>query len=160
MKQQEQDLKYMTMAIEIANEKMLAGEGGPFGAVIVKDGKIISKGWNKVTSTNDPTAHAEIVAIRKCCSSLQSFDLKGCILYSSCEPCPMCMGAVYWSGIKRVVYGANRHDAAAIGFRDNYIYEQLQVANEKKQVEMKQILRQESLLSLSAWDAFEDKIEY
>lgn len=150
----------METAILLAKEKMLAGEGGPFGAVIALNGNVIGQGWNKVTSTNDPTAHAEIVAIRNSCSHLQTYDLGGSVLYTSCEPCPMCLGAVYWSGIRRVVYGASRFDAEAIGFKDNYIYEELRLANKERKIDMEQMLKHESLTSFEIWKKMEDKIEY
>ena len=154
------DIQFMKMVIHLAGEKMLAGEGGPFGAAIVQNGNLISQGWNRVTSTNDPTAHAEIVAIRKSCSLLKTFDLSGCVLYANCEPCPMCLGAIYWSGIKRVVYGASRHDAEAIGFRDNFIYKELELANKERSIDMKQMLNSESLTSFKIWQELEEKIEY
>ncbi len=160
MNQIDQDTQFMKMVIHLAKEKMLAGEGGPFGAVIVQNGNVISQGWNKVSSTNDPTAHAEIVAIRNSCSQLQTFDLGGCVLYASCEPCPMCLAAVYWSGIRRVVYGASRHDAEAIGFRDNYIYEELRLDNKERSIDMEQMLIEESLTSFDIWKELEEKIEY
>jgi len=150
----------MKTAIQLAKEKMMAGEGGPFGAVITQHGKIVGQGWNRVLSTNDPTAHAEIVAIRNSCSRLQTFNLDKCVLYASCEPCPMCLAAVYWSGIKRVVYGASRHDAEAIGFRDNHIYEELRLDNRERSIDMVQMLKQESLASFEIWRDLEDKIEY
>jgi len=160
MSQTDKDKQLMEMVIQLAREKMLAGEGGPFGAAIVRDGEVVAKGWNRVASTNDPTAHAEIVAIRRSCSHLQTFDLSDCVLYCSCEPCPMCMAAIYWSGIKRVIYGASRHDAEAIGFRDNFIYRELELPNKERSIGMKQMLRRESLSSFEAWSAMEDKIEY
>ncbi len=160
MKPSYSDSQFMKIAIQLAEEKMMAGEGGPFGAVITQHGNIVGQGWNRVLSTNDPTAHAEIVAIRNSCFHLQTFNLEGCVLYASCEPCPMCLAAVYWSGINRVVYGASRHDAEAIGFRDNHIYEQLRLDNRERSIDMVQILKQESLASFKIWKELEDKIEY
>ena len=115
----EQDEKFMRRAIELAQEGMEKGAGGPFGAVIVKDGEIVGEGYNCVTSTNDPTAHAEVVAIRKACRNLESFQLDGCAIYASCEPCPMCLGAIYWARPEKIFFAATREDAAEIGFDDN-----------------------------------------
>lgn len=154
------DTHFMEMAIHLSREKMLSGEGGPFGAVVVNNGTIIGEGWNKVSSTNDPTAHAEIVAIRNSCSHLQTFNLCGCTLYTSCEPCPMCLAAVYWSGIRRVVFGASRYDAEKAGFRDKLIYDELRLANKDRSIDMKQILQRESIVSFTMWGELEDKIEY
>jgi len=160
MKDSKMDIRFMQQAIDLSREKMLAGEGGPFGAVIVLDGEIIGKGWNRVSSTNDPTAHAEIVAIRNSCETLNTFELNGCVLYSSCEPCPMCLGAAYWAGIRKVVYGADRFDAEKAGFRDNFIYLELTRQNHQRIIEMEQILKEESINSFKLWEEFEDKIEY
>ncbi len=156
----DKDTHFMKMVIQLAQKKMQAGEGGPFGSLVVQDGNIVSEGWNKVTSTNDPTAHAEIVAIRRSCSQLGTFDLGGCVLYASCEPCPMCMGAIYWSGITRVVFGASRYDAEAIGFKDNFIYKELGLTNDERLIDMKQVLRKESLISFDIWEKLEDKTDY
>jgi tRNA(Arg) A34 adenosine deaminase TadA len=119
--------EYLRRAVTIAREGMLAGNGGPFGCVIVKDGQIVGEGSNLVTSTNDPTAHAEVVAIREACRHLETFQLEGCIVYCSCEPCPMCMGAIYWARPQQVFYASTRYDAAAIGFDDEFIYEEIPV---------------------------------
>ena len=116
---------FLKKAIQLSDEKMQAGCGGPFGAVIVKDGKVIAEGWNQVTSSHDPTAHAEVVAIRKAASLLKSFELTGCEIYSSCEPCPMCLSAIYWARLDKIYFANTRHQAAEIGFSDNFLYEEV-----------------------------------
>lgn len=116
---------FMMRAIELAIEGVRANSGGPFGAVIVKNGEIIGEGWNQVTSTSDPTAHAEIVAIRRACEKLGTFHLEGCVIYTSCEPCPMCLGAIYWAKLEKIFYSCTRKDAASIGFADDFIYEEI-----------------------------------
>jgi tRNA(Arg) A34 adenosine deaminase TadA len=122
----EQDEKFMRRAIELAQNGMNAGDGGPFGAIVVKDGEIVGEGCNRVTSTNDPTAHAEVVAIRAACEKLNSFQLDGCTIYTSCEPCPMCLGAIYWARPAKVFYACTREDAANIEFDDQFIYEEIE----------------------------------
>ncbi len=154
------DKKFMAEAIRLAKEKMLQGEGGPFGAVITKGDKIIARGWNQVTSINDPTAHAEIVCIRKACLAQDDFDLTGFVLYTSCEPCPMCLAAIYWAGIDRVVYGADHNDAAAAGFNDAFIYQELKRKRDERKIEMNQLMRGEALLGFSLWEEFEERIIY
>ncbi|MEN8190733.1 MAG: nucleoside deaminase [Thermodesulfobacteriota bacterium] len=154
------DKKFMTEAITLAREKMTAGEGGPFGAVITRGDEILARGWNRVTSTNDPTAHAEIVCIRRACEAVNDFDLSGCVLYSSCEPCPMCLAAVYWAGIERVVFGADRHDAAKAGFNDDLIYRELGMKREKRSIRMQCLMRDAALEGFRLWEEFEDKILY
>ncbi|MFN8829949.1 MAG: nucleoside deaminase [Labrys sp. (in: a-proteobacteria)] len=119
------DDAYMREAVAISKERMLAGEGGPFGAVIVRDGAIIARGWNRVTSTKDPTAHAEVVAIRRACEAVGDFSLAGATIYTSCEPCPMCLAAIHWARIDRIVFANTRQDAAAIGFDDALIYDEI-----------------------------------
>ena len=150
----------MRRAISLSEEKMQAGEGGPFGAVIVRDGRIIAEGWNQVTTCNDPTAHAEIVAVRNACQFLQTFDLSGCVLYTSCEPCPMCFSAIYWAHLDKVFYGNTRHDAAAIGFDDHFIYEEIQKPIAAREISMDSLLQEESQHAFDLWKKKIDKTEY
>ena len=150
----------MARALALSLENVRSGRGGPFGAVVVKDGEIIAEGMNCVTTTNDPTAHAEIVAIRAACRKLQSFALPDCEIYSSCEPCPMCLGAIYWARPARVFYACVAADAAAAGFDDAFIYEELNRAPADRRVPMQQLLREESLQVFSAWIQQEKKIPY
>lgn len=152
--------RFMNEAIRLSIEKMQDKEGGPFGAVIVRNGKIIARGWNRVTSQNDPTAHAEIVAIRQACRHLKDFRLEGCALYVNCEPCPMCLAAAYWAGISTIYYAATREDAAAIGFADDHVYRQINLPPAAREIKMIQTMRPEALPVFAAWDAMEDKIEY
>ncbi|HIJ78450.1 MAG: nucleoside deaminase [Desulfobulbaceae bacterium] len=152
--------KFMSEAIRLATEKMQNGDGGPFGAVIVMDGRIISRGWNQVTSTNDPTAHAEIVAIRNACRQINNFSLAGGTLYVNCEPCPMCMAAAYWAEIATVYYGTTRKDAAAIGFADDHIHQELSLPNEERVMNIKQIMRDQALPAFALWESMADKIKY
>ena len=149
----------MRKAIALAVENVKNG-GGPFGAVIVKDGEIVATGVNRVTVNNDPTAHAEVSAIREACLKLGTFDLSGCVLYTSCEPCPMCLGAIYWAHIDKIFYGANQHDAAAVNFDDSFIYRELEVAPEKRHKPVENILHDEALEPFNALRAKEDKVEY
>jgi tRNA(Arg) A34 adenosine deaminase TadA len=150
----------MRAAIRLSIAKMRAGCGGPFGAVIVKGGRIVGRGWNQVTSTNDPTAHAEVVAIRDACKRLKSFQLDGCDLYTSCEPCPMCLSAIYWSRLRKVYYGNTRKDAAKIAFDDDFIYEQVALPIQKRTLVMKEFLRDEALAAFKEWAAKTDKVPY
>ncbi|UOQ51084.1 nucleoside deaminase [Hymenobacter cellulosivorans] len=152
--------EFMREAIRLSIEKMQAGFGGPFGAVVVKDGRIIAHGFNQVTSTNDPTCHAEVDAIRKACRELGTFQLDDCDLYTSCEPCPMCLGAIYWARPRRVFYGNTKQDAAAIGFDDQFIYDEIEKPLAERQVPMTQLLRDEALAGFRAWEAKEGKTEY
>jgi tRNA(Arg) A34 adenosine deaminase TadA len=154
------DRQFMLEAIRLSMENMKAGKGGPFGAVVVKGGKIIARGFNQVTSTNDPTAHAEVVAIRNACKTLATFDLSDCELYTSCEPCPMCMASIYWARIPRVFYANTREDAADIGFDDAFIYEELKKPIEERHIEMKEMMRPEAQEAFKAWTEKEDKISY
>lgn len=147
-------------AIRLSIEKMQANEGGPFGAVIVRNGLIIGRGWNRVTSTNDPTAHAEVVAIRDACSKLKSFSLAGCQIYSSCEPCPLCLAAIYWSRLDRIYYAASCDDAAAAGFDDRSFYLELGKPASHRTIPMEQGLRDEAYVALKAWMNKEDRIRY
>ncbi len=151
---------FMRIAIQVSEEKMLSGKGGPFGAIVVKNGRIIAKGWNEVTSRNDPTAHAEVQAIRKACKKLGSFDLSGCELYTSTEPCPMCLGAIYWARPTRVYYGNTRKDAAAIGFDDDFIYREIPLPAVKRKIPFVNLLRQEALVAFRRWETKKDKIRY
>ncbi|MBO4447505.1 MAG: nucleoside deaminase [Bacteroidales bacterium] len=153
------DCKFMREAIRLANESVANG-GGPFGAVIVKDGEIIAGSSNRVTIDNDPTAHAEVNTIRQACRKLNTFDLSGCVIYTSCEPCPMCLGAIYWAGIDRIYYGNNRQDAAKINFDDNFIYEELDKPMSERSIPIIPMLRDEALESFRLWDEKEDKTEY
>lgn len=150
----------MMRAIELAREGMVANAGGPFGAVVVLDGEIIGEGNNSVTSSNDPTAHAEINAIRQACEKLQNFQLDGCTIYTSCEPCPMCLGAIYWARPDKVFFACTREDAAAIGFDDDFIYSELEKANQDRERVMIGLMRDEALDIFRAWAEKPDKIEY
>ena len=134
--------------------------GGPFGALIVRDGEVIATGVNRVTATHDPTAHAEVVAIRRACATLKVFHLEGCEIYSSCEPCPMCLSAVYWAKLDRVYYCATRVDAADVGFADDHIYREIPLEPAQRTMAMKQILREEALTVFDAWRSKDDKIPY
>ena len=149
----------MSRAIVLSIESVKAG-GGPFGSVIVKDNKIISEGFNKVTSTNDPTAHGEIVAIRKACKNLKVFNLNGCELYSTCEPCPMCLSAIYWTHIDKIYYANTRDDAQKIDFDDSLIYSELQKNIEKRKIPTVQMMREEALKAFELWDKKTDKVKY
>ena len=151
---------FMQQAIDLALEKMSDHQGGPFGALIVKNGQIIGRGWNKVTSSKDPTAHAEITAIRDACKNEDDFSLEGCELYVNCEPCPMCLAAAYWAGIKTIYYAATRKDAAAIGFADDHIYEEFSRPVENRTIPMVQMMRDENKPVFAAWDLMEDKTPY
>jgi len=153
-------LKFMREAIRLSIRMMRCGKGGPFGAVVVRANKIVGRGCNQVTFANDPTAHAEIVAIRDACRRLRTFDLHGCDLYTSCEPCPMCLSAIYWARIQSVFYGNTRKDAAKIAFDDDHIYREVALPIRKRQLVMKQLLRNEALEAFREWDEKEDKIRY
>ena len=152
--------KFMQEAIRCSIEGMDSNAGGPFGAVIVKDGEIIARGWNKVTSTNDPTAHAEVTTIREACKKLGTFDLSDCELYTSCEPCPMCLAAAYWAGIKKIYYGNTRKDAANIDFDDDFIYKEIPLPMDERSIPMEQIDREEAIKAFEKWKQKEDRIEY
>jgi tRNA(Arg) A34 adenosine deaminase TadA len=152
--------KFMRAAIRLSIDMMRCDKGGPFGAVVVKGNKIIGRGCNEVTSTNDPTAHAEIVAIRDACRSLKTFNLEGCELYTSCEPCPMCLSAIYWSRIRKMYYGNTRKDAAKIAFDDDFIYREVALPIRKRKLVMKQLLRNEALKAFTEWEEKTDKIPY
>lgn len=152
-------MQFMRRTIELAIENVPAG-GGPFGAVIARDGKIIAEGTNRVTSTNDPTAHAEIVAIREACRALGKFQLSGCEIYVSCEPCPMCLGAIYWARLERVYYGCTAADAAKVGFDDSVFYRELHSAPEARRIPMVPMMREEALTAFRAWNENPNKISY
>ena len=156
---EEKDKKFMLAAIELSINSV-KNNGGPFGAVIVKDGQIISKASNSVTLDNDPTAHAEINAIRKACSALKTFDLSGCTIYTSCEPCPMCLGAIYWARINKIFYANDRTDAKNIGFDDSFIYDELEKPITKRSVPLIQIMQIEALKAFEIWKQKADKVEY
>jgi tRNA(Arg) A34 adenosine deaminase TadA len=151
---------FMREAIRIAMENAASGRGGPFGCVVVKDGKVIATGANAVTATNDPTAHAEMVAIRRACQALGTFQLEGCEVYCSCEPCPMCLGALYWARPKAVYYAATKEDAAAIGFDDHFIYAELERPIAARQRPMHQLMRNEALAAFERWRSNPDKVPY
>jgi guanine deaminase len=151
---------FMREAIKLSLDNMRAGNGGPFGAVIVKDGKIIARGFNKVTSTNDPTAHAEVVAIREACKALGSFQLDGCEIYTSCEPCPMCLGAIYWARPDKMYFANTKVDAANIGFDDQFIYEEIELDVDKRKLPTEQLLQEEAIEAFKEWQSKTDKIEY
>jgi tRNA(Arg) A34 adenosine deaminase TadA len=151
---------FMEEAIKNAIKGVNSNEGGPFGCVVVKNGKIIGRGNNKVTSTNDPTAHAEIEAIRNACKHLNSFQLTNCVIYTSCEPCPMCLGAIYWARPDKVYYGCDKKDAASAGFDDNFIYRELQIPNKKKSISFEQLAKDEAMIAFKNWNDKEDKIKY
>lgn len=155
------DNKFMRRALELAREGMDSGSGGPFGCVIAKDGEIVGEGLNQVTSTNDPTAHAEVVAIRNACKNLNSFQLDGCIVYTSCEPCPMCLGAIYWARPDRIYMACNRDDAAEAGFDDAFIYSELCLADfEERKVPIFSLMRDEGRAVFQDWIEKPDKVEY
>jgi guanine deaminase len=150
----------MREAIKEAEAGLRSGRGGPFGCVIVRRGEIVARGNNRVTSTNDPTAHAEITAIREACRTLNKFSLEDCELYTSCEPCPMCLAAVYWARIPRIYYGNTRADAAAIGFDDDFIYQQIPLPPERRAIDMTPLLREETIRGFREWQEKADKIRY
>jgi guanine deaminase len=154
------DETFMREAIRLSQVKMRENCGGPFGAVVVRAGKIAGRGWNRVTSTNDPTAHAEVTAIRRACKKLGTFQLDDCELYTSCEPCPMCLAAIYWARFKKVYYANTRLDAAKIDFDDRMIYREVARPIAKRKIPMKQLLRTEALQVFAEWKTKTDKIEY
>jgi guanine deaminase len=150
----------MGRAIELSIRNVKENRGGPFAAIVVRDGEIIAEGTNLVTSTKDPTAHAEVVVIREACRALGTHELAGCDIYTSCEPCPMCMGAIYWARIDKVYYANTRADAAAIGFDDSLIYEELALPIDRRKVAMVQIMRDEALAAFREWEQSQNKIQY
>ncbi len=150
----------MREAIKEAEAGMRGGKGGPFGCVIVRKGEMIARGRNCVTSSNDPTAHAEVTAIREACRKLGTFQLEDCELFTSCEPCPMCLAAIYWARIPQIYYGNTRSDAAAIGFDDDFIYQQISLEPKKRAIAMQPLLREEALTSFKEWQSKSDKVSY
>ncbi len=150
---------FMRKAIELAVENVKRG-GGPFGAVIVRNGELVATGVNRVTANNDPTAHAEVSAIRAACAKLGTFDLSGCVIYTSCEPCPMCLGAIYWARLDKIFYGADQHDAAAVNFDDSFIYRELKLKPADRHKPVENILHDEALAPFDLWRATENKTEY
>ena len=150
----------MRRAIELSRQKMEENHGGPFGAVIVRQGRIIGEGWNQVTSGNDPTAHAEVVAIRNACKSLGNYRLEGCEIYTSCEPCPMCLAAIYWARLEHVYYANSRKDAAAIGFDDDLLYREISLPEEKRALPASRLLAEEAKEVFDSWMKKADKVRY
>lgn len=156
----EKQKEFMREAIRLSIENVESGRGGPFGAVVVKDGEIIARGVNKVTDSNDPTAHAEVVAIREACIKLDSFQLDGCEIYTSCEPCPMCLGAIYWARPERVYYANTKKDAADIDFDDDFIYQELDLTINARNLPTEQLLRDEAIIAFKKWSESTTKTEY
>jgi guanine deaminase len=152
--------EFMNTAIRLARDKMRRGDGGPFGAVIVRRGKIVGRGWNRVTSMNDPTAHAEVMAIRDACHRLRTFRLDDCEIYASCEPCPMCLAAIYWARLGKIFYAAARRDAAAAGFDDGEIGREMTRPVSRRKIPMQQLLRGDALKVFKGWREKPDKIHY
>ena len=155
----EEDARFMELAIKLSEENVDLG-GGPFGAVIVRDGELIATGTNRVVPNNDPTAHAEVTAIRNACQKLGTFQLDGCTVYSSCEPCPMCLSALYWAGVKRICYGNTKEDAKGIDFDDSFIYDQLELDYSERQIRCEHFMRDRALKAFQKWAAKTDKVEY
>jgi guanine deaminase len=154
------EIGFMRQAIELSIENVRSGKGGPFAALVVKDGRIVGVGTNLVTSTFDPTAHAEVVAIREACRALAQFQLTGCEIYTSCEPCPMCLGAIFWARPAKVYFGNTHDDAAKIGFDDSFIYQQLKVKAPERAIPMVQLMREEALSAFQEWERKADRIPY
>lgn len=152
--------KFMQMAIDLSEYNVKQGLGGPFGAVIVKDGMVLARSANKVVPTNDPTAHAEVSAIRLACQELGTFNLEGCEIYTSCEPCPMCLGAIYWARIDKIYYANTKADAAGIGFDDHFIYDELERPMDKRKMPFVQLMRDEALSAFKLWESSESKTDY
>lgn len=151
---------FMEKAIALATENVATGRGGPFGAVIVRDGEIIAAGANLVTATNDPTAHAEVVAIRNACMALATFQLNGCHVYTSCEPCPMCLAAIYWARCDAIFYGCTATDAATAGFDDAFFYEELRRPLNERRIPATNLMREKAISSFNAWRAHAGRIDY
>ena len=152
--------EFILQAIELSRQALKTSKGGPFGAIVVKDNKVVGIGFNQVTSSNDPTAHAEVVAIRDACKNLNSFQLSGCELYTSCEPCPMCLGAIYWARPDKVYFANTRHDAASIGFDDSFIYDEIGKNLGDRKIPMIQLDNTEALAVFKEWSNKSDKIDY
>jgi guanine deaminase len=161
MREKQSDVAhFMRRAIELSFKNVRSGKGGPFAALIVKSGKILAEGTNVVASANDPTAHAEIVAIRNACKKIRSFELSGCAIYANCEPCPMCLGAIYWARLARIYFAATSVDAAKIGFDDALLYQQLKRTATARKIPMSQLMREDALKVFRLWEQKPDKIEY
>ena len=154
-----EDARFMEMAIRLSEENVDMG-GGPFGAVIVRGGQIVATGTNRVVPNNDPTAHAEVMAIRNACQALGTFQLDGCTIYTSCEPCPMCLSALYWAGVRRICYGNTKEDAKGIDFDDSFIYDQLELDYADRQIVCEHFMRDRALKAFQKWAAKSDKVEY
>ncbi len=154
-----EDARFMEMAIRLSEENVDMG-GGPFGAVIVRGGQIVATGTNRVVPNNDPTAHAEVMAIRNACQTLGTFQLDGCTIYTSCEPCPMCLSALYWAGVRRICYGNTKEDAKGIDFDDSFIYDQLELDYADRQIVCEHFMRDRALKAFQKWAAKSDKVEY
>jgi len=154
------DNPFMARAIQLAVENVRSASGGPFGAVVVRDGGIVAEGANQVTSSNDPTAHAEVLAIRAACAKLKTFELHGCDIYTSCEPCPMCLGAIYWARLSRIYFASAAADASKAGFDDSLIYREIAQPHAQRAVPMIQMMREESLAAFRAWEEKPNKIAY
>jgi tRNA(Arg) A34 adenosine deaminase TadA len=152
--------EFMARAVALSIENVASGRGGPFGCVVVRKGKIIAEGVNQVTATNDPTAHAEIVAIRAACKALGTFQLDDCEIYTSCEPCPMCLGAIYWARPAKLYFASTAEDAARVGFDDRFIYEQLEVDYDKRTIPAEQMMREEAKRAFALWRESAKKVEY
>jgi guanine deaminase len=151
---------WMEQAIRLATENVTSGRGGPFGAVVVRDGAVVATGTNQVTSSNDPTAHAEVVAIRNACVALGTFKLDGCEVYTSCEPCPMCLAALYWSRCTAIYYGNNANDAARVGFDDSFLYDEVKKPLEQRTIPIVRMMPEEAWASFAAWEKSPFKVEY
>jgi tRNA(Arg) A34 adenosine deaminase TadA len=156
----EDDHRHLRRAIALSLQGVQDGDGGPFGALVVKGGEVVAEGNNRVLADADPTAHAEVVAIRRACAALGDFKLEGAVLYTSCEPCPMCLAAAYWSRVDRIVFAAGREDAAAVGFDDAFFYAELPLPIDQRSIPTSQQLRNEALAAMSAWDEKDDKTPY
>ncbi|MBR5850876.1 MAG: nucleoside deaminase [Alistipes sp.] len=154
-----EDAKFMQLAIRLSVDNIDTG-GGPFGAVIVRDGEIVATGANRVVPNSDPTAHAEVVAIRNACAKLGTFQLTGCTIYSSCEPCPMCLSALYWAGVNRICYANTKDDAKVINFDDSFIYDQFDLKYAERSIKCEHFMRADAQCAFQKWDAKEDKVEY
>ncbi|MBK9451903.1 MAG: nucleoside deaminase [Bacteroidetes bacterium] len=152
--------KWMQAAVDLSIAGVTSGEGGPFGAIVVKDGQIVGRGNNRVTTTNDPTAHAEVVAIRDACKNLGTFQLIGCTVYTSCEPCPMCLGAIYWARPDRVFFACTKADAAASGFDDQFIYDEIEKEFGERRIQFEQVGQSLAIKAFEIWDAKSDRIDY
>jgi guanine deaminase len=158
--EEQQHEKFMRIAIALSEKNVTEKLGGPFGAVVVRNGKIIARSGNKVTATNDPTAHAEVSAIRLACKKLKTYDLQGCIIYTSCEPCPMCLSAIYWSRIDKIYYANTKVDAAEIGFDDNFIYQEIEKPLQERHLPVSQMLQTEAIQAFRLWAKSDLKVRY